>query len=327
LYPIDKIYGPKTYREFRRREEMDPRLIGRSLKATQQSAAEIFSDDPLVAASYYELVEIVSFLSVMNKRSNIYFRGQSNHWGTIRPTIFRTSWTSLTGMRHQIPDSPEARNEIWNYLGGEISDLVLSRCAKLPMPRQNTLKMFREAVWAIAQHYELWPTPLIDISPNLRVAASFALNGGKSNGFVYVFALPASTNSVTFDADQHVVLARLQAVCPPVAKRPHYQDGYLVGRFPFVRPIPNAVDSDPGKVSDLSRRLIARIELVDNAPFIQNHAMEPNTESFWSSDFPRMSDSSLLPNKENDRLLALFLDNSSIIDSKMSEICRIFAKI
>jgi hypothetical protein len=169
--------------------------------------------------------------------------------------------------------------------------------------------MFREALWAVAQHYELWPTPLIDITASLRVAASFALWNGRSDGELYVVALPPSTNSITFEADQHVVLARLQAVCPPTAKRSHYQDGFLVGRFPFLGPTPNEIDSRPDQVSDLSRRLVARIKLKDEG-------------RFWDADFPRMSPSSLMPPASNDQLLERFHQHIMPLDEVMQEICR-----
>jgi hypothetical protein len=57
--------------------------------------------------------------------------------------------------------------------------------------------MFKEAVWAIAQHYELWPTPLIDITQNLRTAASFALWDGQSIGnYMFSHFHPAQTPSL-----------------------------------------------------------------------------------------------------------------------------------
>lgn len=239
MFPLDAIYGPLTYRRF----DQDKMFKG-GLKSTLQSSREADADRPLAAGSYTELVDIVSFLSIMNKRHTLYFRGQASNW-PLRPTAFRPIWTSLNGTRHSIPNDPAVLQEIWDHLNGPIASIVLSACDGLPMPRRATLRMFREAVWAVAQHYELWPTPLIDITPSLRVAASFALWGGQPSGYLYVAALPPSTNSVTFDADQHVVLARLQAVCPPVAKRPHYQDGFLVGRFPFMSPNPNQIDKDP----------------------------------------------------------------------------------
>ncbi len=175
MYPLEAIYGPSTYRTFER-----DRSFSGSLTRTRQSSKQVNADEPLAAGSYAELVDIVSFLSVMNKRHTLYFRGQTKDW-PLRPTTFRLSWTSLSGTRHLIPDNSVALQRIWGHLNSEISPIVLSVCDKLPMPRRATLRMFREAMWAVAQHYELWPTPLIDITPSLRIAASFALWGGQPN--------------------------------------------------------------------------------------------------------------------------------------------------
>ena len=112
-------------------------------------------------------------------------------------------------MIHDIPNNPAGLQRVYDHLHSEIEPLILKVCSAFPMPRRATLSMFREAIWAVAQHYELWPTPLIDITPNLRAAASFALLNGRNEGELYVVALPPSTNSITFEADQHVVLARL----------------------------------------------------------------------------------------------------------------------
>jgi hypothetical protein len=182
------------------------------------------------------------------------------------------------------------------------------------------LELFREAQWAVAQHYALWPTPLIDITSSLRTAASFALWGGRPEGWLYVVALTPSINSITLDADQHIVLARLQAVCPPVAKRPHFQDGFLAGRFPFDCPVSNDIDKNPWKVSDLANRLVAKIRLTDadNECCRQNH--KPSGPGFWSDDFPRMSSESLMP--EHDELLDRFTPHADKIDEWMEQACK-----
>jgi hypothetical protein len=311
MYLLDPVYGPRTFRTFERNQAFPD-----GLASTRQTPQEISKDEPLLARRYAELMDIVSFLSVMNKRHTLYFRGQGSDW-PLTPTIFRPSWTSLSGTRHDIPDTPEVRTRIWAHLNDEIRAIVYAVCDSLPMPRRATLKMFREAMWAVAQHYELWPTPLVDITPNLRIAASFALWEGRGHGLLYVVALPPSTNSVTYDADQHVALARLQAVCPPVAKRPHYQDGFLVGRFPFESPDANDIDRNPAKVSNLGRRLVAKIRLEDAA---QDDVTSRG--GFWCEDFPRMSTRSLLPEACDDELLARFLEHAPAINAAMAEICR-----
>jgi hypothetical protein len=309
MFPLDTVYGPRAYRTFLERGGQR----GESLKSTRQSSLSILEDPPLIARSYTELIEMVSFFGVMNKRETLYFRGQVGDFPPC-PAIFRSRWRSLSGMTHIMPKDKERLQRVFDHLECNISKLVRDVCSKFPMPRPATLKMFREAAWAIAQHYELWPTPLIDITPNLRAAASFALWEKEKNeckeGNVFVVALPPSTNSITFEADQHVVLARLQAVCPPVAKRPHYQDGFLVGRFPFTGPNPNVIDQHPDEVSHLSRRLVARIVLKDD------------DSTFWNADFPRMSASSLMPQVGDDPLLEKFRQCCGQIDDAMEEICR-----
>ena len=316
MYPLEAIYGPCAHRTFERAKALKVNLTH-----TRQNWKQVSAGEPLTVGSYAELVDVVSFLSVMNKRDTMYFRGQTKNWH-LRPAIFRSNWTSLSGVRHEIPDDPLVLQRIWDHLNGEISSIVLSVCEKLPMPRRATLEMFREAVWAIAQHYELWPTPLIDITPNLRIAASFALWSGQREGCLYVVALPPSTNSVTFDADQHVVLARLQAVCPPVAKRPHFQDGFLVGRFPFAGPIANIIDRDPANVWNLARRLVARIDLSDADDEHSRQTRKPSGHGFWSDDFPRMSPRSLMPRAEEDQVLTSFAQHATDIDQAMYKICQ-----
>jgi hypothetical protein len=323
MYPLEEIYAHATYREFSQHNEIKSLKNSRQNSISENNGTLLISvnnDAPLSATSYTELVDIVSFLSIMNKRHTLYFRGQSDNRPPT-PTIFRSRWKSLGGTDHCIPNSTVVRQGIWDHLNGRVSSIVLEICKRLPMPRRATLTMFREAVWAIVQHYEIWPTPLIDITPNLRIASSFALWGGRPNGYLYVVALPASTNSVTFDADQHVVLARLQAVCPPVAKRPHYQDGFLAGRFPFMGPNPNQIDNSPLNVSDISRRLIAHIILKDTDSGQNRRDRQPSGRGFWSDDFPRMSHLSLMPTAENDRLLDSFMPFSNEIDDAMRRIC------
>jgi hypothetical protein len=303
VYPLDAVYGPLTYNTFHKPGPSK----GKSLKSTRQRACKIFDDVPLTARSYAELIEIVSFFGVMNKRWTLYFRGQGSHL-SLHPTIFRSNWRSLSGVTYKIPNKPSRLQLLYDHLLSEITPIVLSVCSTFPRPREATLRMFREATWAVAQHYELWPTPLIDITPNLRAAASFALWNGRPVGNVYVVALPPSTNSITFEADQHIVLARLQSVCPPAAKRPHYQDGFLVGRFPFIGPNRNEIDKEPVTVSDLKRRLVARIKL-------------ENDGGFWNMDFPPMSASSLMPRIEDDQLLERFHQHAQQIDDAMQKIC------
>jgi hypothetical protein len=111
---------------------------------------------------------------------------------------------------------------------------------------------------------------------------------GHRRGFVFVVGMPSSTGSITFDIDQQVCLARLYSACPPIAKRPHYQDGFLVGRFPIY----SMADHRVKEKSNLLRRLVAKFSLVDEG-------------NFWDDDFPIIRGTAVYP--ENDLLMSRFL--------------------
>ena len=85
MYPLDTIYGPRAYNDFHKYGT----LKGEGLKQTLQRSLDIYRHAPIIARSYAELVETVSFFSVMNKRHTLYFRGQATH-APLRPAIFRS---------------------------------------------------------------------------------------------------------------------------------------------------------------------------------------------------------------------------------------------
>lgn len=65
--------------------------------------------------------------------------------------------------------------------------------------------------------------------------------------------------------DQHLTLSRVEAICPPSARRPHRQDAYLAARAPESPMSVLEGDDHAWRVwivkSDLMRRLIAKFRL------------------------------------------------------------------
>lgn len=248
-----------------------------------------------VVASFRDLVERVAFLGSMNKRLTLLYRGQRRDVAPA-PVIFRESWSCFDS-NEQFTIGP-ARQHYWDELQ-HIGQRVYEICGTeaFGLPRWRGLRGTREVQWAVVQHYELWPTPLLDLTSSLRAAASFAmgLEAGSAEapraGFLYVVGMPHPTGSISYDLDEQLVLARLQSACPPVAKRPHYQDGFLVGRFPMSDPAGSlAKMSSLAKRSSLVNRLVAKFKLVDGG-------------AFWGDD-PVMGDRALLP--QDDPLLERF---------------------
>jgi hypothetical protein len=224
----------------------------------------------------------------MNKRLTLYFRGQSKDIDPVA-TIFRTQWQPLhSGPYIRISDANRSKyfTQI-TALGKQIFTICDS--PELGLPRWRGLRDVREIQWAIIQHYGVWPTPLIDVTSSLRVAASFAL--GMSSGsflcpkvaYLYVVGLPYSTEWISAHSNQDLVLARLQSACPPIAKRPHFQEGFLLGSTALGN-----LGSDEYDRSRLNRRLVAKFELHDAG-------------HFWNPDFPVIGPGALLP--EEDHLL------------------------
>jgi hypothetical protein len=278
MYALGKCYGYKAYRAW---EATKPTSL-----TDAKSSRDEANEDLWVVHSYSQLLEAIAFLGAMNKRLTLFFRGQASAQEP-KPTLFRTGgWDFLNTRSFQI--SPRNRDRYWERLP-EVGKRVYEICksAAFGLPRWRGLRDVREIQWAVIQHYHVWPTPLIDLSGSLRAAATFAMafRGGTpkvpQRGFLYVAGMPYSTGSIAYDLDQNLVLARLQSACPPVARRPHYQEGFLAGRFPFGRP-----DEETEKGSSLRRRIVAKFQLVDDGPF-------------WDADFPLMREHSLMPARDD----------------------------
>ena len=162
----------------------------------------------------------------------------------------------------------------------------VARVLRGRLPRHRPFEHFQQrpelrvAPWSVLQHYELWPTPLLDLTMSLRVAASVALGlpDAHDEGFVYVFALEEPTSDVMLlGAETRSAAIRLSAVCPPDTLRPHLQQGILIGNPNF-----SETDLQVWATSPVRDRLVAKFRLVDRG-------------SFWGRDFPKHTATSLLP--------------------------------
>jgi hypothetical protein len=220
--------------------------------------------------SYRQLVQIVAHLASGNRHHTLLFRGQvhdyrdSNGRSVLYPTLFR----------------PEARqkNLRASRLRRRVSELQFAR--KRIMQNRDALELHArlhnhpESPIALLQHYEICPTPYLDVTQSLRVASSVALMGQKE-GYVYVLAFPHPHASISHFVDHETVLIKLLSVCPYRALRPHFQEGYLVGRYPW-----NAT-KDAG--DNAANRLVAKLHL-DNT-----------NGRFWSRGFSPVPNEALLP--------------------------------
>ena len=239
---------------------------------SKQYNKEIRLSSPQPVRSFRALVKEIANISFHNPDMALFYRGQkrehfiSKNTTSSLPTILR----NFKGQR------PNHRLLSQRYLIlNKANDLLLGAFGSKEWEGESVITKFPEVSWAILQHYEICDTPLLDITSSLRVACSFALQHRGKKGIVYVFGLPHTNGSISYYADEELINLKLISICPPVAMRPHFQEGYLVGTFPTSEIKRRTFQHD------FSRRLIAKFEI--------------ERVKFWSKDFHEIPETALFP--------------------------------
>ncbi|MFC1719566.1 FRG domain-containing protein [Pseudomonadota bacterium] len=227
-------------------------------------------DNGLKVKSFRDLVQNVAKIANHNPDYNLFFRGQSNEYklasgaSSFYPTIFRSPGKSLRNeelsSRYALLDS--------------CTSALISELEGLEIENYSKLKKFPELPWSILQHYGVCDTPLLDFTHSLRVAASFALDRATHKAYVYAFAFPFPSGTISYFTEDELLNVRLLSACPSIALRPHFQEGYLLGSFPSY-----AGRKQPS--FDFGRRLIAKFEIPAN--------------EFWGEEFDEIPMDALYP--------------------------------
>ncbi len=242
-------------------------------------------------SSFLELATKIAELQFRNRDHVLLFRGQTGDYQnskgntTLKPTLFRP-------LRAGNPNSGTLMTRFSKLKKAE-GKLVTKYAAKglLGVERLQRHRILR---WSILQHYEVCPTPLLDVTHSLRIAASFASHGATGDSFVFVVGVPNISGAITASAEAGLQITRLSSVCPPAAVRPHIQEGYLLGEYPEM------ADYDQKELYhhyeiDFGRRLVAKFRF------------KPG--KFWKSDtFPKIEPDALYPSAAEDPLYKLALE-------------------
>ncbi|HPR35742.1 MAG TPA: FRG domain-containing protein, partial [Anaerolineaceae bacterium] len=156
---------------------------------------------PFPVQSYHELVRKVAQLSFLNKDFLLFFRGQDQDYqnkaesSTFYPTIYRKEILTSQEIRSRFELLEVATNKLVEAFDREKLD------GRVDIRRKQYI------AWSILQHYGVCDTPLLDLTQSLRVAATFAQLGNKAErGMVYVFGLPYTTNRITYNSEQDLVI-------------------------------------------------------------------------------------------------------------------------
>lgn len=244
------------------------------------SNRQIRGDSGFIVRDFAGLVECVSKVAYYNPAHVLLYRGQNRDYHkaseglgltVIKPSIFRA--VAGQPLIYSIPKrySRLARAEKF------LVDLWLHKRLEEP----DRIVRTRLLRWAILQHYEVCRTPLLDVTHSLRVAASIACLGSTHRFvYLYVLAVPQLSGTITASAEAGLEIVRLSSICPPSARRPHFQEGYLIGEYPEI---PTAAEKDKYRAfeNDCCRRLLAKFRL--------------ERTGFWNENFPRLPRKALFP--------------------------------
>lgn len=232
---------------------------------------KIATIQPYYVPTYSNLVELVAGLSFKNKDYLLYYRGQSENYknkagsSSFYPSIYRGEYLPQNELNSRFSTLKEA--------GNKLAHLFEER----RIEGYKEVRKRRVIQWSILQHYEVCPTPLLDITHSLRVACSFAMLGNKTEkAYISIFGMPYLTNRISINSEHDIINIRLLSICPPTALRPYFQEGYLVGTDGITSKY------DTKSELDFNNRLIATFEI-------------PNNESFWDNGFRQMPLNSLYP--------------------------------
>ncbi len=255
--------------------------------STREATSEqVRRSDGLFVRSYADLVERVADLSFNNPEYLLFFRGQAVDYRiggltTIHTALFRStkpggqlSGSEIMARFSLLEKAEQALAEKFT-LPGKFNQTVRERIQRFSILR-----------WALLQHYEVCLTPLLDVTHSLRVACSFAFQGGGGEPFLFVLGLPQISGSITTSSEHGIQVIRLLSICPPVALRPHYQEGYLVGEFPTIS-FQQKAHYKRAEL-DMANRLVCKFRLA-------------RSEKFWRSGFDEIPQGALFPN-ERDRV-------------------------
>ena len=214
-------------------------------------------------SGYFDLQRKVAMVGSHNPRYFLLYRGQrKDHRWSYRKTPHSSLFASIyrpdvTG--HGLLG--RSYRQRWDSLD-RIVDIVRTYRSR----SFANVRAYREAVWALIQHYEIALTPLLDVTTSLRVATAFAFledhDEVGDDTFLYVFGLPNPHSGMSFCSDDHLSVVRLQSVVPGEVLRPHLQQAYLTGHFPESRQKNRHVNAS-GRL--LAKFVLQRDRFVDHA--------------------------------------------------------------
>lgn len=201
---------------------------------------------PIQIESFHDLVIEIAELAYNNPDIMQFFRGQKENiinkkYSTLYPNLYRN----------------DRKNDV--LYNNDLMEVASEILIEILDDSKNIdgigdLKKIKKIRYAILQHYEVCATHYLDVTQSIRVACSFASHNNSGKGYFYVLALPYLTGRISIDSEDDIANLRLLSICPNFAKRPFFQEGYLVGTE-YIQ-----VDYENKSELDFNRRLLSVYE-------------------------------------------------------------------
>ena len=270
-------------------DNVKARLSTSAGKLVDGEASSVARDAGVQVHTFSELQDMVAEASYYNSRFDIFLRGQGTDHrdarghSALEATLFRTKTSN-----------PVA--EVTAHIGRLERHSETLRAAARYQPGFKGVQTTEFARWCLLQHYEACPTPLLDMTRSVRVAASFAtwpMDGDlERDRYVYVLGLPHPSGSVTIAYNDNIALMNLRNLMPPTARRPHWQEGYLACAYPSsthwdMHFRDKKTGKDVPRRHNFARRLLAK--------FVIPSASLP---TFGDHTNPRVPNDMLMPPKD-----------------------------
>jgi len=254
-------------------------------KAEPRTCTQVRKGRAHKVETFLELATKVAELQFMNRDHVLLFRGQAVDYRnaqnntTLKPTLFRprSEGNPSSGVLiHRFQDLKRAEQ------------LLVESYQQKEFIGSERLKRHQIVRWSILQHYEVCPTPLLDVTHSLRIAASFGSGDEENEAFIFVLGVPNLSGAITASAEAGLQIVRLSSVCPPAALRPHIQEGYLLGEYPEM-------------IGYEQKELYAHYEIDFGRRLVAKFRFSPST--FWKMDaFPKVERKALYPSSSADPL-------------------------
>jgi FRG domain len=255
-------------------QEIKPQLTNELSKHIRKQ--DVWHAEAFPIKNFRELMEHVARLAYANRNQLLFFRGQDKDYqskaggSTLYPAIYRGDNLPREELEHRFRQ----------LAGAEKALAKMFKKNKIEGSPDVSRKRYIQ--WSILQHYEVFATPLLDVTQSLRIACSFAqLASTDPTCYVYVLGFPYPTNRISINSEEDIVNIRLLSICPPSALRPYFQEGYMAGT-------PDVMSEFDTKTElDFRNRLVAKFAI-------------PRAKHFWNEGVKAAERTTLYPS--NDRV-------------------------